>query len=134
MHTIQQPLPLSPGSTTPPHKITGLEEKIQIRKRARDHNPKNHWNCLERRQTKRGREKKRHNQVPIYLMYQNWLICLYKQHNQLIFHAMKWGRKWNGSWIVDAQIISHQEKVILSNTLNLDKPQKQNHRWEIPHY
>ena len=80
------------GKTTTPCRITGLEGRIQI-SRARDiTSPKNHQIHLEmKRQTKRGRakRKKRHQQVPMYYLYQNSLSCLYKQHNQLIFHATR---------------------------------------------
>ena len=64
---------------------------------------------------KRGRakRKKRHKQVPMYYLYQNSLICPYKQQNQLIFHATRQVRKWNGAWIVGVQITSHQVRVIL---------------------
>ena len=41
--------------------------------------------------------------------------------NPSIFPATRQVKKLNGSWIVGAQITSHQEKMVLSNTGNLDK-------------
>ena len=93
--------------------------RIWIKKAKDNQSPKHYQIHLEkRRQTKRGRAKKRHQWVPMYYLYQNWPTCLYKWHNQLNFHAMRWGRKWDGAWIVDAQIISHQARAILSSTGN----------------
>ena len=92
---------LSVANRTTQCKITGPGGRIWI-KRARDNkSPKNCWICLEkRRQTKRGRAKKtkRHKQVPMYYLYWNWLICLYKQHNQLIFPATK--REWESRMVL----------------------------------
>ena len=96
---------------TTPCRTTGLGGKNANKKGKGQSNQI--W--LEKRWTKRGRAKKRHQQVPMYYLYQTWPICLYKQHNQLIFHVTKWVRKWNGAWIVGALITSHQARVISSN-------------------
>ena len=98
-------------------KITGPEGRTQIKK-AKEKSPKSQIRLERRKWITRQRAKKRHKQVPMYYLYRNWPTCLYKGHNQLIFHAMRQVRKWNGAWMVDAQIISHQARVISSSIGN----------------
>ena len=52
--------------------------------------------------------------------------------NPSIFPAMRRVKQLNGSWIVDAQIISHQEKVISSITGTWTIAQSRNQGWKVP--
>ena len=87
-------------------------------KKGKGQSPKNQIRLGKRNQTKRQRAKKRYPQVPMYYLYQRWVNCLFTLPNQLIFHVTKRVRKWNGVWIVGAQITSHQTRAISSNIGN----------------
>ena len=103
---------------TTQHRTTGPGGRTQIKKAKDNQSPKSLIRLEKRRQTKKGKTRKRHQQVPMYYLYRKWPICLYKWPNQSIFHVTRQVRKWNSAWIVDAQIISHQARAISSNIGN----------------